>query len=692
MNESLKKTRFEILLAALVMFTAFYAAFTPPSSLINWYSSDDAFYYFKTAQNITEGRGVTFDGLGRDSGFHPLWMAICIPIFALARFDLILPLRVLVLVSGVINAATAVLLYRLLARRISKEASALAGLLWCSLPHIQSVTAQMGMESTINALCVILLISLVSRYSAGPDFPDLKARFILGVGLSAALTLLSRLDNLFLVGMVGLWFIFRRSRLRYLAPSAVTLIIISVIAAYYIRLEPGAEYYQYADSVYFMIAAALIIKLPLIYFFRFFHKPPSPSDLNQSPGVILRELICWLAPVILSTGFLALIMTGLQAAGLILGFPRMVLVYDGLFTLGGLLVIRLLHFLSSKNDHESTPFPWKKWLRDGALFAAPVLALFGAYVVWNLSYFGTALPVSGQIKHWWGSLPNPIYGQPVSDLRSFFGFLENSNGPWSLILQLVGNPLEAYAEKNGLSDDNAGLQAFGNFLWALLTAAALWLVLTGWKSLRTAASQLALFPLFTGCLLQIVSYFGTGYINTRPWYWVIEMVLIIFTAALFTEVLLEKIRLRVKNNCLIPVFIALVGLALFIRYNAMMINFLPPKAESGKELLHLWGARGLEEATEPGALIGSTGGGVIAYFIQDRTIVNLDGLMNTNEYFERLQNGTAHEYLDHIGLDYVYGSKYMLANSDPYMGLFGERVEFIQDIYGSGLYRYLSEK
>ncbi len=32
--------------------------------------------------------------------------------------------------------------------------------------------------------------------------------------------------------------------------------------------------------------------------------------------------------------------------------------------------------------------------------------------------------------------------------------------------------------------------------------------------------------------------------------------------------------------------------------------------------------------TEPGSLIGSTGGGVLGYFTQGRTIVNLDGLIN----------------------------------------------------------------
>jgi hypothetical protein len=681
--------RFEYLLILLVLITAVYAAFTPPSSLINWYSSDDAFYYFKTAQNITEGHGITFDGLGRDSGFHPLWMLICIPIFALARFDLILPLRILVLVSGFINAAAAVILYRLLARHLSKEAAAFASLLWATLPHIQSVTAQMGMESTINALCVLVLINLLSKYSKETGSQNLPISNILVIGLAAALVLLSRLDNLFLVAMAGLWFIFRHSRLRYLVPSIVSLTIISVIAAYYIRLEPGAEYYQYSDSVYFMIAAALLIKLPLFFFFKQFQTPPSIKALKQNSKCLLIEALNWLAPVIISSSLLALVMIGMQAAGLINGFPRMVLVYDGLITLAGLLATRLLHILVVKDGAESIPLRWRKWLADGVRFAAPIVILFGVYIVWNFFYFGTPLPVSGQIKHWWGSLPNPIYGQPVNSWNSFFGFPEQGNGPWSLVLQLVGNPLEAYAEKSGIPETDFNLVILGRVIWGVLTALVLALIASSWRFIRENAGKLALFPLFTGCLLQIVSYFGTGYINTRPWYWVIEMVLIILFAALLIEALLAKIRPLVKTPILIPAVIGLAGLAFFIRYNAEIIQYLPMTVEPGSEDVFLWGARGLEEATEPGALIGSTGGGVIAYFIQDRVIVNLDGLMNSKEYFERLQNGTASEYLDRIGLDYVYGSKYMLTNSDPYMGLFGGRLEFKEDIFGSGLYRYL---
>lgn len=684
--------RFENILIVLILFTSIYAAFTPPSSLINWYSSDDAFYYFKTAQNITEGHGVTFDRLGRDSGFHPLWMLICIPIFALARFDLILPLRLLVIVSGIINAATAVILFRLLTRYLSREAAMLLSMVWAFIPHIQSVTAQMGMESTINAFFVVLLIYQVSGLNADEDGEKPGYRKILFLGLISALTLLSRLDNLFLVAMVGLWFIFRRSQLRFIIPLHVTMIIVSVIASYYIRLKPGAEYYQYSGSVYFMIAAALLIKLVV---FTFAGQYQNPSFLGLKPTgyrQIIREIASVVLSVLVSSALLGLVMLGLQAAKVFTGFPRIVLLYDAIITLACLLISRLLYFLSKKHASAPIRFTWKKWLTDASLFAAPIAILLGSYLLWNMLYFGTPAPVSGQIKHWWGSLPNPIYGQPGNSLPSLFGFPEKGNGPWSLAIELVGSPLDAYAEKAGLPEDTGSILTVKWIAWALIFSAGVFLIYSNWQRIRTTFGKIGIFPLFAGCLLQIVSYYGTGYINTRPWYWVIEMVLIILFAALLADALIEKIRPAVKKPYVLPAIVGLIGLALFIRYNAEIIDYMPMKVEPGKEQVYLWGAQGLEQATEPGAMIGSTGGGVISYFIKDRTIVNLDGLMNNYTYFIGLQEGTASKYLDSIGLDYVYGSNYMLTNSDPYMGLFGGRLEFKQDIFGSGLYKYLPGK
>ncbi|RME22092.1 MAG: hypothetical protein D6798_16635, partial [Deltaproteobacteria bacterium] len=43
---------------------------------------DDSFYYLEIARNIAAGRGSTFDGLQPTNGYHPLWMAICVKLFA----------------------------------------------------------------------------------------------------------------------------------------------------------------------------------------------------------------------------------------------------------------------------------------------------------------------------------------------------------------------------------------------------------------------------------------------------------------------------------------------------------------------------------------------------------------------------------------------------------------------------------
>jgi len=96
---------FETILITIVMSISLYAALSDAQNLSwHWFIRDDAYYYFKVAQNISEGQGSTFDGINPTNGYHPLWMLICVPIFALARVDLILPLRILLLVMSGLSA------------------------------------------------------------------------------------------------------------------------------------------------------------------------------------------------------------------------------------------------------------------------------------------------------------------------------------------------------------------------------------------------------------------------------------------------------------------------------------------------------------------------------------------------------------------------------------------------------------
>src|SRR5512137_2142588 len=70
---------FEIALTLVFLSATFFAAFSDAYNLPNrWFIRDDAYYYYKVAQNISEGHGSTFDGLHPTNGYHPLWLLICI--------------------------------------------------------------------------------------------------------------------------------------------------------------------------------------------------------------------------------------------------------------------------------------------------------------------------------------------------------------------------------------------------------------------------------------------------------------------------------------------------------------------------------------------------------------------------------------------------------------------------------------
>jgi hypothetical protein len=194
----------EIALALLVLIPHVYIMLADENTILSWYHIDDAFYYFKTAQNISEGQGVTFDGLGPTNGFHPLWLLVCIPVFALARFDLVLPLRVLILILGLLNAGAGILLLRLGKRVFSEEAAVFVSSYWVLAPYIHKTVIVAGLESGINAFFLIWLWYRLISLPTIENWED-KKKPVLEIGFLAALAVLSRLDNVFVAFMVGLW-------------------------------------------------------------------------------------------------------------------------------------------------------------------------------------------------------------------------------------------------------------------------------------------------------------------------------------------------------------------------------------------------------------------------------------------------------------------------------------------------------
>ena len=156
---------FEIVIVLALLSINGYAAFSDAYNLPNvWFTRDDAYYYFKVAQNISEGHGSTFDGINPTNGYHPLWMLVCVPIFWLAQYDLILPLRILIIVLAGLRAATSILLYHLLRDVIAGPIAMLGALYWAFNSYIHWTAYQQGLETGLAAFCLALFLTLLQRF------------------------------------------------------------------------------------------------------------------------------------------------------------------------------------------------------------------------------------------------------------------------------------------------------------------------------------------------------------------------------------------------------------------------------------------------------------------------------------------------------------------------------------------------
>jgi len=528
---------FQLVITLLILIPPLFVIFAHQEVVLTWFNTDDAFYYFKTAQNIVEGNGVTFDGIARTNGFHPLWMIILLPIFTLARFNLILPLRLVIILQLLLGLGSVLILYRLGRTLCSRWIAFMMALIWAFTPVIYEVVFKGGTEAGINAFFILLL--LWQFYQVSDQLRRGKIDFgrILTLGIFATLALLSRLDNVFLV-----------------------------------------------------------------------------------------------------------------------------------FILGGWLLIRFWHPPHTEHVHLTLTIRW--WLKLGLAYFTPLISTLGIYLLINQIYFGSAMPVSGKIKRWWGTQKYTVYGNPPKNFKDFFGeFFSTSDslGPWSVVTAPWHH---FWLWLNSLT---LGMQIlFGTVVLVFLVWGVVSIVRNR-KFFVQAFWRWNLIPLLIACLVQIVYYKALGHIAQKGWYWIAEMLFVVLLLGILLEIFAREIKKLPNGNRLVPISVVLIAIILIIPYAQtayQAVMYVP-----GQEHFYLQRAHFLEENTEPGARIGMTGSGSSGYFVQDRTIVNLDGLISSMAYFIHLQNATADEYLESIGLDYVFGNAYILQNTNPYQWNFENRLE-----------------
>ncbi len=152
------------------------------------------------------------------------------------------------------------------------------------------------------------------------------------------------------------------------------------------------------------------------------------------------------------------------------------------------------------------------------------------YMAYNKIAFGTFMPVSGQIKAWWGSLQGSAYGNPIANLAGLLG-LEREEGlnAWGPVIYLV----------HDLKD------WLGTNLWLVIgfmLIAVLLILFTRPKRSARAAVSMGLPLLLTGSLLQLCYYNGQGYAGAKDWYWVSQMLFFPLLGALCFDLILRPVR------------------------------------------------------------------------------------------------------------------------------------------------------
>jgi len=688
---------FEIALIAVVMGVHIYGSLSAPHNFsTQWFTRDDAYYYFKVAQNISEGKGSSFDGINLTNGYHPLWMLICIPIFSLARFDLVLPLRILIVVMAGLSAATSILLFRYLKKYTGEAVAMLAASFWAFNLDVHAIITQQGMETGIVALSVVVFLTVIQK-SQGKK--QLEQRDLMQLGLAAIFVLFSRLDGIFLIFFAGLWIIFRRNPMRYLLSFDLLMTFFIIVGAFIQRA--GLKIYLHGfDSSAILISSIVFAIQTIIFYFAGLYThpktlPPLRILLISVFGVTLSAFLSTLGIMVLST----LNLTNMPRAVPALYWIGMLLITltsrFGLRVLSPWPVILsketrpIMGLLAGKNQILLALEPLKKWLIAGTLYFGTIGSALMVYMLANQFFFGTMLPVSGQIKRWWGSIPDDVYGGGAQTTLDVFGVDPNQSQAWGTFF----NPVYTYADrltKSGWTFD-------GWYMLIVLVIAASWIglfLINRKKNLRRI-SFIGLIPLFISAEFHAFFYGALAYAAKHEWYWVLQMLCVVIMGAMWLAMLLDLLPHIKYARAITNIAAAVMSISLAYNFAAYLIQQMPLNDRLADQpymdILPI-----LENNTEPGSLIGMTGGGNSGYFIKNRTIVNMDGLINSYAYFEALKENQAGKYLAKIGLDYIFANKYIITNTMPYRYQFStDELIAVPDVplYGQKeLMRYIPTK
>jgi hypothetical protein len=183
---------------------------------------DDASYYFTTARNLADGRGLTFDGIHPSNGFHPLWLLMLVPLFLLHEPPETM-IRLIALLQTALLGIAFLVFWRTQSKLFSQRTAALTAILFVGFVFPPCIN---GMESAL----LILLITVLYGYGLHLARTQLNWRRSALLGLILGCVLLTRLDMIFIGLCLFGWFARRCLRIEARSAAVASALVCGLAA------------------------------------------------------------------------------------------------------------------------------------------------------------------------------------------------------------------------------------------------------------------------------------------------------------------------------------------------------------------------------------------------------------------------------------------------------------------------------
>lgn len=294
----------------------------PISALINLFH-DDSFFYMVIARNHADGLGYSFDGLNMTNGFHPLWLWILSFLGSFVDLAGDHGIRAVVALQTILSLSAALIYVRIL--DIRKVPSIVQALFFLGYVFLCTF-ADVGQES---ALFGFLVAQIVSMLLSNHESKHTKVSFLHSIVLIflAFLTVLSRLDCIFLLAGIVLALVLARRKTEALALLLGMCIgLASVFSFNYLVFGHGYSISSWLKSGFDVSKAlqllipGLLIRVALVYLllggaFWQLKRAGAFISLKSSPSTIPFSALLTVCVLMAYSAYFAILFLQVSALG-----------------------------------------------------------------------------------------------------------------------------------------------------------------------------------------------------------------------------------------------------------------------------------------------------------------------------------------------------------------------------------------